>query len=184
VEVQVHARAVFTYKRTAHCIFFFIIRPTRCTNLVNLFCHETLHVSDSSSVTHLEFIRCTLSNGICHTAFEQDQDGTLFHPGPARKLSTNLYDIYHCWTPDDGQRHCPKHVEFHAKNKFAKLVHLVGIIIKKFVTMHGHMNVTQKAHGMIKPSWLRSHHAVTTNKSPRPLPGVKIRKSKRQPSRR
>jgi len=20
-----------------------------------------------------------------------------FHPGPARKLSTNLYDIYNCW---------------------------------------------------------------------------------------
>jgi len=20
-----------------------------------------------------------------------------FHPDPARKLSTNLYDIYHCW---------------------------------------------------------------------------------------
>jgi len=20
-----------------------------------------------------------------------------FHPSPARKLSTNLYDIYHCW---------------------------------------------------------------------------------------
>jgi len=20
-----------------------------------------------------------------------------FHPGPARKLSTNLYDIYYCW---------------------------------------------------------------------------------------
>jgi len=20
-----------------------------------------------------------------------------FHPGPARKLSTNMYDIYHCW---------------------------------------------------------------------------------------
>jgi len=19
------------------------------------------------------------------------------HPGPARELSTNLYDIYHCW---------------------------------------------------------------------------------------
>ena len=26
-------------------------------------------------------------------------------------------------------------------NKFVKLVHLVGFIIKKFVTMHGHMNV-------------------------------------------
>ena len=27
------------------------------------------------------------------------------------------------------------------QNKFLKLVHLVGFIIKKFVTMHGHMNV-------------------------------------------
>ena len=29
-------------------------------------------------------------------------------------------------TPDDGQRNCPKHVEFYSKNKFEKLVHLVG----------------------------------------------------------
>jgi hypothetical protein len=34
--------------------------------------HETLHVSDSSSVHHQEFIHCKLSNGICHTAFGQD----------------------------------------------------------------------------------------------------------------
>jgi hypothetical protein len=27
------------------------------------------------------------------------------------------------------------------QNKFVKLVHLVGFIIKKFVTMHGHLNV-------------------------------------------
>jgi len=39
--------------------------------------------------------------------------------------------VYSELTPDDGQRHCPKHVEFDAKNKFAKLVHLVGLIIKK-----------------------------------------------------
>ena len=30
------------------------------------------------------------------TACEQDQDGTQFRPDPARKLSANLYDIYHC----------------------------------------------------------------------------------------
>ena len=46
---------------------FFIIKPTRYTNFTNLFWHETLHVSDSSSVHHQEFIHCTLSNGICHT---------------------------------------------------------------------------------------------------------------------
>ena len=32
-------------------------------------------------------------------------------------------------TPDDGQRNCPKHVEFYSKNKFEKLVYLVGFII-------------------------------------------------------
>jgi len=46
---------------------FFVIKSTRCTNFTNLFCHETLHVLDSSSVHHQEFIHCTLSNGICHT---------------------------------------------------------------------------------------------------------------------
>ena len=33
-------------------------------------------------------------------------------------------------TPDDGQRNCPKYVEFYSKNKFEKLVHLVGFIIR------------------------------------------------------
>ena len=33
-------------------------------------------------------------------------------------------------TPDYGQRNCPKHIEFHSKNKFEKLVHLVGFITR------------------------------------------------------
>jgi len=59
-----------------------------------------------------------------------------FYPDPARKLSANLYDIYHCRvyskkkTPDDGQRNCPKHVEFCYKNKFEKLLNLVGFIVR------------------------------------------------------
>jgi hypothetical protein len=32
-------------------------------------------------------------------------------------------------------------VEFHVQNKFVKLMHLSGFIIKKFVTMHGHTNI-------------------------------------------
>ena len=59
-----------------------------------------------------------------------------FCPDPARKLSVNLYAIYHSCvcsekTPNDGQRNCPKHVEFYSKNKFEKLVHLVGFIIRR-----------------------------------------------------
>ena len=33
-------------------------------------------------------------------------------------------------TADDGQRNCPKHVEFYSKYKFEKLEHLVGFIIR------------------------------------------------------
>ena len=54
---------------------------------------------------------------------------------PLASSQHNLYDIYlllcvQCWTPDDGQRNCPKHVEFYSKNKFEKLMHLVGFIIR------------------------------------------------------
>jgi len=44
-------------------------------------------------------------------------------------------------TPDDGQRNCPKHVEFLDKNKFGKIIASVGFIKKKFVTMHGNKNI-------------------------------------------
>jgi len=32
--------------------------------------------------------------------------------------------------PDDGKRNCPKYVEIYYKNKFEKLVHLDGFIIR------------------------------------------------------
>jgi hypothetical protein len=54
-----------------------------------------------------------------------------------RQLSTNLYDIYHCWVYSELSETC----RVLCKNKYVDLVHLVGFTIKKFVTMHGHMNV-------------------------------------------
>ena len=88
---------------------FCIIKQTRSTNFSNLF---------------LELNSTCFGQFLCPSAF-----------APAHKLSANLYDIYHCCvysekTPDDGQRNCLKHVEFHSKNKFEKLVHLVGFIIR------------------------------------------------------
>jgi hypothetical protein len=49
-----------SYKAT-NC---FVIKSTRCTKFTNLFYHETLHVSDSSFDHLLEFIHCTLRNGL------------------------------------------------------------------------------------------------------------------------
>jgi len=75
------------------------------------------------------------------------------YPDPARKLSANLYGIYHCCaysekTPDNGRRNCPKHVEFHSENKFEKLVQLIGFIIREVQRIatekvnynHGHIH--------------------------------------------
>jgi len=60
--------------------------------------------------------------------------------------SANLYDVYHCCvysekTPDDGQRNCPKHVEFYCKNKFEKLLHVVGFIIGVYFTANYHTEI-------------------------------------------
>jgi len=67
------------------------------------------------------------------------------HPDPARKLSANLYDIpllsVQWKTPDDGQGNCPKHVEFHSKIKISEIGASSWFCYKKFITMHGHMNV-------------------------------------------
>jgi len=118
---------------TMHCVKFPITKPTSCTNFSNLFlkwistCFRQF-LCPSSGVFH-----CTHNNGMLYRFADSLWAGAF---APAHKLSTNLYDIYHCFvyskkTPDDGQRKCLKHVEFHSKNKFEKLVHLVDFIIRK-----------------------------------------------------
>jgi hypothetical protein len=122
---------------------FFVIKPTRCTNFTNLFWHENLHVSDSSSVDHQEFIHCTLSNGISHTslAFEQDQSSILVLlescPETGMTYTTAEYTVNKLLMMDRGT----VRNRVSCQNKFVKLVHLDCFITKKFVMMHAHMNV-------------------------------------------
>ena len=77
-------------------------------------------------------------------------------------------------TPDDGQRNCPRHVEFYSKNKFEKLVHLVGFIIRIY---HDARSPERQNHAVIIvsdtvhlsfPAYLR-HTYVQTIKHSAPL---------------
>jgi len=99
-----------------------IIKPTRCANFSKFFWNKTLHASDSSSVHHQEFFTV-------HTATVYAIQGWQL----ASRITTELVPSWSCsqavskpawhipllfvqWnTPDDGQRNCPKHVEFYFK---------------------------------------------------------------------
>jgi hypothetical protein len=76
-----------------------IIKSNRCTNFSNLFCNKTLYVSDSSSVHHQELFTVQSSMvyviQVCRQLSSRISMELQFHPVPDRKLSTNLYDIYH-----------------------------------------------------------------------------------------
>jgi len=132
--------SVFDVHMTVHRGKFLITKPTRCTNFSNalLKWHSTCFgqfLCPSSGVFH-----CTHSSGICHTglltACEQDQDETAVTSWSC--LQAVSRPVWHIpllcvrWkTSNDGQRNCPKHVEFYFKNKFEKLMHLVCFIIRK-----------------------------------------------------
>jgi hypothetical protein len=74
-----------------------------------------------------------------------------FHPDPAaRKLSVWHVPLLSVqWTtPDDGQRNCPNHVEFHFQNKiweisasswfyYKEICHNTRVTWTQFVTTHG-----------------------------------------------
>jgi hypothetical protein len=118
---------------------FLIIKQTRCTNFSNLFLEWNSTCFGQSLCPSSGVFHCTHGSSICHrvllTACEQDQDGTAVPSWSCsqavRKIVWHIPLLHIQWkTPDDGQRNCPKHVEFYSKNKFERLVHLVGFIIR------------------------------------------------------
>ena len=93
-----------------------VIKSTRGTNFSNLFWEQNStcfgqFLCPSSGVLH-----CKHSNGICHTglltAFEQAQDGTSCSQAVSKPVRHIPLLCVQWKTPDDGQRNCPKHVEF------------------------------------------------------------------------
>ena len=123
----------FTFMWPCILTNFFVIKPTRCTNFINLFCHETLHVSDSSSVHHQEFIHCTLSNGVsyrfvdsCRAVLSWSSSTAVYKPVWLIPLLSVQWINYWWWTEELSET-----CRVSWQNKFVKLVHLVGFITKK-----------------------------------------------------
>jgi len=114
---------------------FLVIKTNRCTNFSILFLEWNSTCFGQFLCPLSGVFHCTHSNGICYTgsltACSQAVSKTVWH----------IPLLYVQWkTPDDGQRNCSKHVEFHSKNKSEKLVHLVGFITRKSWSLFGEWN--------------------------------------------
>jgi len=103
---------------------FLIIKPNRCTNFSRfLFWNETLHVLDSSSVHHQEFP--TVHTAIVYVvqvfwqlASRISMEREQFYSDPVSKPLRHIPLLCVQWKiPDNGQRNCMKHVQFHFKTK-------------------------------------------------------------------
>ena len=114
--------------------------------------------------------RSTRGNGICHTglltACELNQEGPAV---PSWSCSQAVWHIpLPClqWkTPDYGQRNCPKHVGCYSKNKFEKLVHLVGFIIRIYhdarsLERHAWKHVTDDDRDNIQTMVVKNEYAL------------------------
>jgi len=73
----------------------------------------------------------------CSLYTQQNQDWTSWSCSQAVSKPVWLIPLPCAqWkTPYDGQRNCPKHVEFYSKNKFEKLVRLVGFIVSTLLNV-------------------------------------------------
>jgi hypothetical protein len=83
---------------------------------------------------------------------------TEFHPGPARKAVWHIpllsVQWINCWWWTEG---LSKTCRVSCQNKFVKLVHLVGFIIKKFVMTHGQTDIKFSWAFSCLKSWGRSN---------------------------
>ena len=97
--------------------------------------NKTLCILDSSSVHHQEFF--TVHTAVVYVIQVSWQLASRIRTELLTCSQAVNKPVWHIpllcvqWkTPDDGQRNCLKHVESYSKNKFEKLVHLVGFSIR------------------------------------------------------
>ena len=132
-------RLHFMCRRFGTIYVAFILKQSRCTTFSNLFFGIKLYMFRTVPLSIIRSYSLSTQQWDMSYRFAES-----LRAGSGRNCSSvlillascqqNLYDIYHCcvqWkSPDDGQRNCPKHVEFYSKNTFEKLLLLVGFAIR------------------------------------------------------
>jgi hypothetical protein len=157
-------------KSKSYSLFFFSTKPSRCSNISNLFLDKIIHVSGSSSAHHQESLTghsalvCVMQvlttaygRGPYHTGFltacEQEQMLLLtscqqtcmryLTRSSASKLPAgNITTSSNTQSsaPEDGQNNCPKHVELIGITNKPLLLHLFGCLYY-YINTHSQTNI-------------------------------------------
>ena len=122
---------------------FFFNKTNRRTNFPYLFCQENLHVSDSSSAHHQEFSTVPsalvyimqfwwqLSSTNILVVLESCHQTCMTYTSAEGTVENSWW-----WAEE-----LPEICRVSWQHKSGKLVRLLVLLKKKFVTMHGHINV-------------------------------------------
>jgi hypothetical protein len=115
-----------------HSNQFLIIKPIRCTNFSNLFLELNSTRFGQSLCPSSGIFQCTHSNSICHTGLLTacEQEHLLLLTSCQQTCMTCTIAVCTVKNSWWWKENSPKHVEFHSKYKFEKLVHLIGFIIR------------------------------------------------------
>jgi hypothetical protein len=105
-----------SHRKRQHSWDILTINQNRCTNFSNLFWNETLRISDSSQSIVRSFSLHTQQWYMSYSFVDS------FRAGSGSRSEAVYKPVWHIpllcvqrKTPDDGQRNCPKHVQFHSK---------------------------------------------------------------------
>ena len=131
---------LFDIHVTVHRDKFLIVKPTRCTNFSNLFLEWNSTCFRQFLWPSSGVFNCTHSNGVRHTglltAYKRDQDAILMLLVSCQQtymtytIAVCTVKNSWCWTEKLSETY---RVSF--QNKFEKLVHLVGFIIRNTVPL-------------------------------------------------
>jgi hypothetical protein len=120
-----------------------IIKPTRCTDFLKFYFEMKLYMFLKVPLSIIRsYILYIQQWCISYRSVDSFRAGSWSCPKAVYKPVWRIPLLCVRWeTPDDGQRNCPKHVEFHFRIKFEKISASSWVLLWEFITIHGHMNV-------------------------------------------
>ena len=116
-------------------IFFLTIEPTRCINFSKFYFGMKLYMFRTVPLSVIRSF--PLYTQQCYMSY-------VFADSLRAGSGRTSMEFQPSW-----QRNCPKHADFHSKIKFWVISASSWFCYKKFVTIHGHMNVKNQTRNIL-----------------------------------